>query len=613
MAISSGPTNDDMTISATNIDRPNVSNQPSIDITIGKDDQQQAASRTQTMEQEDDRRDFDEDAMIVDSVKDDSDGPEDGTEQGDAGSTSRKKKGQRFFCTGYPPCNLSFTRSEHLARHIRKHTGERPFQCHCNRRFSRLDNLRQHAQTVHVNEEIPTDSLAATGTRFQRQIRTDRVRPTGRPRTNTMSSTGSHSRGHSRNLSTSSIGSIASTTSNYSTTDPRRRPPPLLMATDSSGRPKLGIDPPSTPPPQFASYATNSPGDITTPTSTFSATPGSPNFGSTIGSPLSSASRIGTFLGGTRTPGRRLSVPAAPPPYHSQYGPAYGSPYSNQSGPAGSFGSPNTSTIASPTASTFSYVSGFNVPTGEDWRRRTWHPSSYSNANFNYARPATSGLTYSQTPDAPQPAFAQNATAAAGQAPRLPGIESFDHVQQRPTTPPRHNANSSVANVSKQPTLMPAPDIEGQSNQQRPGVDTKPTRYSEIDDTGRSSAVWVQETIEQIQQLQQVKNDRENHLVRHAMGPPAAAHSSQQNVTYETSQPQPAGSRAKRGVWYSGPGPAVRTSPEDSSSSEGVPTPGTSVADVQPAIMHSNGLIEAQHHILPADAHQSVSRGSQRH
>jgi hypothetical protein len=30
----------------------------------------------------------------------------------------RKKKSQRFCCTDYPPCQLSFTRSEHLARHI---------------------------------------------------------------------------------------------------------------------------------------------------------------------------------------------------------------------------------------------------------------------------------------------------------------------------------------------------------------------------------------------------------------------------------------------------------------------------------------------------------------
>ncbi|KAJ8122238.1 hypothetical protein ONZ43_g1517 [Nemania bipapillata] len=35
------------------------------------------------------------------------------------GSKSKKKKSQRFYCTEYPPCNLSFTRSEHLARHIR--------------------------------------------------------------------------------------------------------------------------------------------------------------------------------------------------------------------------------------------------------------------------------------------------------------------------------------------------------------------------------------------------------------------------------------------------------------------------------------------------------------
>ena len=55
---------------------------------------------------------------------DESDEGEDGgsdEESVDADGTrsTKKKKSQRFYCTDYPPCNLSFTRSEHLARHIR--------------------------------------------------------------------------------------------------------------------------------------------------------------------------------------------------------------------------------------------------------------------------------------------------------------------------------------------------------------------------------------------------------------------------------------------------------------------------------------------------------------
>jgi C2H2 transcription facotor len=36
-----------------------------------------------------------------------------------ADANAKKKKSQKFYCTDYPPCRLSFTRSEHLARHIR--------------------------------------------------------------------------------------------------------------------------------------------------------------------------------------------------------------------------------------------------------------------------------------------------------------------------------------------------------------------------------------------------------------------------------------------------------------------------------------------------------------
>ena len=59
----------------------------------------------------------------LDVDMDDSDEDDDGSEgesiDGETGRPSKKKKGQKFFCTEFPPCKLSFTRSEHLARHIR--------------------------------------------------------------------------------------------------------------------------------------------------------------------------------------------------------------------------------------------------------------------------------------------------------------------------------------------------------------------------------------------------------------------------------------------------------------------------------------------------------------
>jgi hypothetical protein len=58
------------------------------------------------------------------------DGSDNESVTSDANRPSKKKKGQRFFCTDFPPCTLSFTRSEHLARHIRYVSGAKFFLRH---------------------------------------------------------------------------------------------------------------------------------------------------------------------------------------------------------------------------------------------------------------------------------------------------------------------------------------------------------------------------------------------------------------------------------------------------------------------------------------------------
>lgn len=60
-----------------------------------------------------------EDSDGENGIVDDGAGSDAESVNADGSRSNKKKKSQRFYCTDYPPCNLSFTRSEHLARHIR--------------------------------------------------------------------------------------------------------------------------------------------------------------------------------------------------------------------------------------------------------------------------------------------------------------------------------------------------------------------------------------------------------------------------------------------------------------------------------------------------------------
>ncbi|KAL9081203.1 MAG: hypothetical protein Q9159_007394 [Coniocarpon cinnabarinum] len=501
----------------------------------------------------------------------------------------KKKRSQRFYCKDYPPCNLSFTRSEHLARHIRKHTGERPFTCHCQRRFSRLDNLRQHAQTVHLNEEIPVDSLATTGTRFQRQVRTERMKTPGhRQRTSTMSS-GSHSRGHSRNLSGSSIGSVSEF---GSPDDGRRRHQPLAMAQPTTPCAGLSVDTygPSMPAP----YYNYSPSGYSTPMSVYSTDATSPRMSSALGSPISMVPRPNIGWGG-QNHSRRLSVPSGVNPYHGQQQfiapqPPFMSPVVQ---PATPYYTNVSGAYASPPREGAPHSRHQSLDAAEaEYRRRTWHPSTRHSFS---SRPATSGLTYQQRPDDPE--AVPTTQPAAQQAVRLPGIDSFDRSSMAPSNSSRRRESMDIDAASV------AGETEGSSKRTSWNSMNQNMNQLEIlqNTPPRDASAWRRSTGSQPPGFQGAGAPAPDEQCAHthsAVSPGQASASlaidpalQQPHTPRNAYRPTPSIGDLPTSPSVGEPGPALRTSSDASANSEEVQTPSGPV-DLRPTIMHSDGRIE---------------------
>lgn len=405
--------------------------------------------------------------------------------------------------------------------------------------------------------------------------------PTNRSRASTLGSNGGHSRGHSRNLSTSSIGST--TSSMGGTEDMRRRPQPLAMAHDPS-RARLSLNTYSnmaaSPVQQPYAYYAHSPTGYSTPTSTsFSTGPGSPQFQSSVASPASTISRSSFYNGARQS--RRLSVPSAANPFQNPNGNTYPPQmYFNpmQAGNPVLFAQ-NSSVFGSPTSSVFSH--GRRESQEEiEMRRRTWHPSTYSSYS---TRPPTSGLSYHQTPDDQRPAASDQ--PAASQVTRLPGIESFDHAP-----PAGSRQTSSPMMIESSP---------------RPPSSGRPSDAGLHQNLTRLDIAAANAPPEQWQTIQPQQITQQGYINQQPM---TVAPQQVQTVPPTMAVSPVTPRKNKRQAWYGGPvaGPVTpqsnpqgtqgthRPSPEDSGSSDGVPTPGTSQgAEFHPVIVNLSGNAEA--------------------
>jgi hypothetical protein len=172
-------------------------------------------------------------------------------------------------------------------------------------------------------------------------------------------------------------------------------------------------------------------------------------------SPSSSHSRSHSMYAGSRTPGRRLSVPSGGNPFQSPHG-ARGPPFNPSafnSSNNGAFSPSQNSLLSSPTISTsgWSRRDSMSSAADEAWRRRTWHPDTrdYSGSRLSQV------ITPSQFPPDTVELAPPNRNNQPPYPLRLPGIESFDGM--RPPTPPRRHPSPMMidSDTANLPVLLP--------------------------------------------------------------------------------------------------------------------------------------------------------------
>ena len=393
------------------------------------------------------------------------------------------------------------------------------------------------------------------------------------------------------------------------------------MANDPAIQNRLTIDAmrsqPSTPPTQYG-YPIDSPSGMSTPiSSTYTNGQNSPGYGSSLTSPISAVHYNGSIWGGGAA-GRRLSVPSSGNPFQSSHRVSY--PLSPIAPSNSSHISSNSSLYGSPTNSNFSFSRHDSSLSAEaEWRRRTWHPTTYT----NYSRPATSGLSYYQTPDAPRPAFAPHAATAMSQLQRLPGIETFDQLSHRPVTPQNRASSPMHVDPPTRPVVLPSPSEQRNSGpfDRRGPASWDMSLHQNLNKldianslTRHDARSWGQQTINEVQ-CAAVTPLSQSQQIDNGVADCQPSNSQYQRPAMSANVHPRTPNRLKRRGWYNGPLSTTENvparhgiSPEDSSSSDGIPTPSTSAAEYHPSIVHSNGYVETHRAGSAVNSSVNVSR-----